>query len=337
MKRPGHALLLLLALVMVVGCSGPAPVSIRCAGDLLSLGKRAAAEPIPGLQEKPVVELSTHSLQDLKGGRCQVVLLGREPTSEELQGLQDHVIAYDAICFLVDRVSHRGGMWPRGVGKVIRFAGLRDLSLADLQGMFSNRLRKPGEPLWVWHGPNEEYGCLTDPSTGEVVPDPEEPGECLLGWYAAPLTLTCSISYPPGKFDTQRALFDRLGLDEAAMVRAAAKETFPEYAAEEEMLVGLYTGILDERYAPLRLLLSYASRRVAARAPRYLDVEVVTVGGIDPLQNTAAIYEGSYPLSRRIHLLTRQDPSPEAQAIAAFFLSQEGQDVVRRAGYLRLP
>ncbi len=37
------------------------------------------------------------------------MLLGREPAAEELDGLTDTIIAYDAVCILVDENSYTGG------------------------------------------------------------------------------------------------------------------------------------------------------------------------------------------------------------------------------------
>jgi phosphate transport system substrate-binding protein len=68
-----------------------------------------------------------------------------------------------------------------------------------------------------------------------------------------------------------------------------------------------------------------------------LPVAVVTVDGINPVDQPEAVYSGKYRLSRKVHLLTRQDPPAPAKQLADFFLSDEGQSVIKEAGYLPLP
>jgi ABC-type phosphate transport system substrate-binding protein len=64
---------------------------------------------------------------------------------------------------------------------------------------------------------------------------------------------------------------------------------------------------------------------------------VLAIDGIDPAENAAAVYDGSYALSRRIHLIIPDEPSAEASQLAAFLLSPQGQALIAQAGYLPLP
>ena len=49
----------------------------------------------------------------LKMVKLDAVLLGREPTADELKGLNEYEIALDAVCIVVDENSYDGGQYNR--------------------------------------------------------------------------------------------------------------------------------------------------------------------------------------------------------------------------------
>jgi hypothetical protein len=112
-----------------------------------------AAKDKSGAQLKAdlLVVGSTSTIRDLNDGRCGAALVGREPTSDELAGLEDHVVAYDAVVILLDQNSSVGGEWRVGEQPTHKTAGLHNLSSADLKGLFSFWLFAP-EKRWAWQG-----------------------------------------------------------------------------------------------------------------------------------------------------------------------------------------
>ena len=55
---------------------------------------------------------SYDSVNNLKRGKCDAALIGRELTSDELKGLQDYTIAYDAVCIILDtKLFREGNTW----------------------------------------------------------------------------------------------------------------------------------------------------------------------------------------------------------------------------------
>ena len=62
------------------------------------------------------------------------------------------------------------------------------------------------------------------------------------------------------------------------------------------------------------------------------EVRALTYGGVVATEET--VEEGSYRLARPFLFLTRGTPSAEARGFIRFALSDEGQKLVTRAGYL---
>lgn len=52
------------------------------------------------------------------------------------------------------------------------------------------------------------------------------------------------------------------------------------------------------------------------------------------LPDIAHVRDGSYPISRSLHLLLPKDASPAAMDFADFLLSEQGQAIVKQSGYL---
>lgn len=79
--------------------------------------------------------------------------------------------------------------------------------------------------------------------------------------------------------------------------------------------------------------IGYASLAVLDRL-RNSGGKTLTVDGIE---NTAAtVYNGTYPISRPLNIITIGQPQGEQQVFLDFLLSERGQDIVRSTGYLPL-
>jgi len=116
------ALVLLLVVQTMSGCiprvQADQPVPMSGAGDLYYLSVAINDQSDQGTGVQPVkMTVSDNSISDLKQGKTDIALLGREPTAAELNGLTDYVIAYDAICIIIDEHTYVGGI---SNGQVVR-------------------------------------------------------------------------------------------------------------------------------------------------------------------------------------------------------------------------
>jgi hypothetical protein len=288
---------------------------------------------------------SIASIADLKAGRADVALLGREPTREELKGLSDTVVAYDAVFITVDTRSYVGGlnadMTRKPVDLKTSTGGLKSLRLAEVWGLYGNALRGP-DNQWRWTGSFAAFVNKTSAASDTAVEDPNSPGNPLGSWVDKTAPLRYELTQP-GKFDTQRVLYDAIRLDERQLSRDRVPFLPPYYDSEEELVSRSYQ--LDEEQErekvanrPFPFSVSALSRRVTLKAIAHgFALRVVAVDGIDPSKAISSVYSGIYPLSRRIHVLTPQPPSPAADAFARVLLSDPGQAVVEKFGFLPLP
>lgn len=79
--------------------------------------------------------------------------------------------------------------------------------------------------------------------------------------------------------------------------------------------------------------IGYASIAVLDRL-RQSGGKALTVNGIE--NRAENVYNGTYPISRPLAVLTIGEPGPEQQVFIDFLLSQRGQEIVRETGYLPL-
>ena len=63
-------------------------------------------------------------------------------------------------------------------------------------------------------------------------------------------------------------------------------------------------------------------------------VAVVTPSGAVIAPTLANVRNGSYPISRDLNIIVRDDISPDAQAFVDYILSPKGQVFVRDSGYV---
>jgi hypothetical protein len=273
------------------------------------------------------LESASDGISKLKNGKLDAVLLGREPDQEEVQGLLDRVIAYDAVCIILDENSFMGGSFNQRGGAVQKTTGLQDLTRDDLKHIFSFN----SSAGWPWNG---EY-YIRDPGF--------DPNSWLFkteyGWTKTPATVTCNFVFTPGKFDTQTVLYRSLGLDEDVIISKFIRYPINQKLnLEEEVLSYQYSQSIyyAKKYGPQNFAfqLGFASRRVMPIALKHVPVKIVSIDGINPLENPQSVYDGTYVFSRKIHLLIPQKSPPAALKIAEYLLSQEGQQMIADSGYL---
>lgn len=349
LKKSTRWSLLLLGLLLLGlgGCDvfKPKTVRIGAAADVLPLLDTLETRQFQE-QEREIVQIATtDALTALREGKVDAALLGREPTDAEREGLVDYVIAYDAVCFLVSQRTYNGGVQIGGTAAVSSFPvmkmeGLTGLSLADLEKHYNNLLHK-NEDRW---SPGEflEFEIVTN-ERGIPLKDPNDPEKVMGNWNPVPIRLVGTV-YRAGQFDTQAVVFDVLGLSEADLAHPAVELISERYTLEEEVIAMyfLINPLLDEEESRLEFGfdLVVASRQVAIRALEHeFGLRALAVEGIDPLNaNPQAIYDGSYPFSREIHLLTRPDASAEVEALVDWLLSPQGQDAIAAStAFLPLP
>ncbi len=350
------------AILLLMGCAfRPQPVAgVRVAGacDVLAVAG-GACDDLPmlasvtqdiqkgtGLAVQRVP--STDSLADLKAGRADVALLGREPAAAEMQGLQDSVIAYDAVCLLLDLHTFNGGEQVGTVNGLTqpmsKYIGLQQLTLADLRGFYSNLLRIPGN-FWQFAGDPHTYYLtyqnFTDPDTGITPIDPNNPSVVPGDWVFTPVPLQGEM-LQAGKYDTQAVLLQKLGIPQSELFKAGISFVPKYFNSEEELLSWRYNLFDVETRANSSLQFDFyiliASRQVTTLAIQHgFKVRPLIIDGQDPIGDPQSIYSGVYPFSRRIHLVTRNPASPAAQTLLKYLLSPAGQQLLARTGYLPLP
>ena len=316
---------------LLTGCSSSTATkgdSILAAWDMMPLAQ-AAQSNFSGASGMAVATGSAaEGIAGLQSGRCDALILGRDPTPQEMQGLKDEVIGHDAVTILIDQNSWKGGEWWVGNMPSHRTSGLRNLTTADLKGLFSFPILQPGQ-RWKWTPtPPASYDAWVAyyDNTGAMV------GQ---GWVPQDESVPPPFVFPQGKYDTQSALYQALGLDETAITSAAETKGFTAVGSDtEEQVLGSQYQIAATGDFVFKI--GFSSLRTAKLAVKNLSVNVVSIDGVDPVATPQSVYDGTYPLSRKIHLLTGENCS-ETDGLAEFLLSPEGQKVVQDAGYLPLP
>jgi phosphate transport system permease protein len=145
------------------------------------------------------------------------------------------------------------------------------------------------------------------------------------------------LKLTPGKYDTQTLLYERLGLDEAEMANAWNHVySNTNLTAEEEILSVEYRhgSPYDPGTSDFQFKIEFASRRVIPIAMQHIPIQVVSINSINPMTDITSVYSGSYPFSRKIHLVTRQNPSSDVDSIISSLLTPEGQDLLENIGFL---
>jgi len=261
---------------------------------------------------------STSAIADLKKGEYDAVILGREPTAEELKGLKDYVIGYDAVVITIDENSYVGGI----SGLSSKSSGLQDLTTDDLKAFF-------GSGQLPWSGDYYTRYPLIDRNSWLFT-------NTQYGWDKQTKIISMFYKLIPGKYDTQTVLYRALGLEEPKTTSTSSTYTDPKMNFEEEVLTAEYPpgAPYGAGTGDFVFKVEFASRRVAAVALKHIPIRVISVDGINPLDNPGAIYDGTYPFSRKLHLLVPDNPTSAASRLVDFLQSPSGQQLISDAGYL---
>jgi ABC-type phosphate transport system substrate-binding protein len=303
-------------------------IKVSVPGDLYYLGAIINDASSTDAGVPPVqVNFSEDRINDLKQGKTDAVLLGREPTADELKGLKDYVIAIDAVCIIVDQNSYVGGQYLGNGHPTVKTDGLKNLTTQDLTQIFSG----PTSAAWSWNGEYDVRDPLLDPNSWMYSDD-------TLAWIKQPAQVLHPFNFPVGEFDTQSVIYQDLGLNEKSEVSHNGSYLDPKLHLEEEVLSFEYNGQIysasQNGSQNFVFKLGFASRRVMTIAPQHVPVSVVSVNGINPMTNPQSIYDGTYKFSRKIYLLIRQNSPGSAVKLADFLQSPSGQKLITDAGYL---
>jgi hypothetical protein len=348
--------LVLLTVLFSAGCARPpaAPTAwrVRVAG---ARDMQAVVDAVSGgfaTADRKFIEFipSTDPLADLKAGRADAVLLGREPTTIELMQMEDHVVAYDAVCIVINERTYLGGIQDKYLSgaanmhgqPVAKYSGLSNLSLQDLRGLVGKTYRFPNL-IWGLSGPDAGFFTFEPylDDLGNQTPDPDNPGWVLGNWVWNGISVSM-MALPPGMFDTQSALLQTLMIPESVLSNPAIVFLPATYNSEELMISQQFDidpyEAQSESFQPFDYTMEIASRRVTLAAIRHgFAIRALSIEGVDPLGDPSLIYTGNYPLSRRIHLIIPDPYALPAKLLANFLESAQGQTLLARSDFLPLP
>jgi hypothetical protein len=273
-----------------------------------------------------VPEPTESAITRLKKGEIAAVLAGREPSQEEKAGLTDIIIAYDGVCIFIDENSYIGGeYWLGRKTPVRKTIGLQSLSTSDLTQILKYSLVQP-EERWLWY--RYSWLPLFDPTKEVSSKDAN-------GWFRETFEVPCAFRLAPGKYDTQSVLLQSLGLNTQEIYASWSSYTALKSNREEQILAYEYMGEgYAEGAADYPFKIGFASRQVTLIALNHINIRVLPIDGINPLEDTASLYNGNYRLARRVHLLVPQTTTERISQIIDAFLSPAGQNLIQESGYL---
>ena len=87
-------------------------------------------------------------------------------------------------------------------------------------------------------------------------------------------------------------------------------------ASVSTRIIDLFSPIGQQPFNPI---VSIASRMVTQIALQHVGAAVVSINGINPVTDIDAVYNGTYPLSRKIYLISRKNLSPDTPENASRF------------------
>jgi len=304
-------------------------IKIETPGDLYYLGSVIGEDSTNVGLSQTQVNVSENTINDLKDGKADAVLLGTEPTAAELKGINEYEIALDAVCIIIDENSYQGGQYLVNGEATVKTDGLKNLTSDELKDLFST----PVGSAWDWNGDYYVRNPLLDPKSWLF-------SQSSLEWIKQPALVSHPFYFPVGEFDTQSVIFQALGLNEKSETADKADYLDPKLHLEQEVISFQYG---NQSYYPstnsgqnFEFQLGFASRAVMTIAPQHDPVSVVSVDGINPLTDPQSVYDGTYKFSRKIYLLTRENDSDSVAALTNFLKSPSGQKLIADAGYLPL-
>ncbi len=134
--------------------------------------------------------------------------------------------------------------------------------------------------------------------------------------------------------------WNEVGGPDKLIVVVSREEGSGTRAAFEEMVMGkegppiVDTAILQPSNGAVRTTVSTTPDSIAFLSFGYLDesVKTLTIDGVEPTEANAA--SGTYPIVRPLNLLTNGEPTGVVEAWLDFILSDEGQAIVVKEGYI---
>ena len=117
---------------------------------------------------------------------------------------------------------------------------------------------------------------------------------------------------------------------------SGTRATFEEHVLKPfgiEMFAGALT---KHSNGEVRATVSTDRHAIGYISLGYVDasVKALRIDGVTPTPEN--VTSGKYPISRKLYLITKGDPDPLEKAFIEFVLSDEGQGVVEKLGYIRL-
>jgi hypothetical protein len=289
---------------------------------------------------------SENAIRDLKENKIDVALVGKELEKSELESLEISPVAYDAVCILIATHTYVGGNRQTIVGKntirpMNKFVGLKNLTLDDLRQHYRNILNlNPKDNPWRLKG--IAYFSFDPIVVDRTVMEQIDPLTNTVDglWTILLLNLGGEMT-PPGLFDTQSVLLKKLDLSDVVFDKFIPV-TGMNIESEELWISSRYV-LGKNQDAPdssweFNLYLMPASRNVTIRAIEHgFGVKPLSIDDVDPLSSPDVIYNGTYPLSRKIYLVVKKPAAKDPEELVKFLLSAEGQKLVEKARFLPLP
>jgi hypothetical protein len=287
------------------------------------------------------------AISDLKAGKIDAAIIGRELTVSESESLEMTPIAFDAICILISRDTYEGGIMTitiadNVVKPIAKFSGLENLTIDQLRQHYKNLLYiNPKDKPWINYDmgvydfvpiiEGTDYSAKVNPKTNTIN------GK----WVFKNVRIQGSLS-PDGLFDTQYVILQQLGLEDTKL--DVKTMDFLENQIDSEELWISSRFLLKTTDGPFSSLAGFsfflipASREVTLRAIQHgFNISALKIDGIDPLSSPQVIYDGTYPLSRKIYMVTPKSSSTvAAQEFRKFLLSTTGQKLIENASFLPL-
>jgi hypothetical protein len=286
---------------------------------------------------------STDGIKELLDGKADSVILGREPTPQEQEGLTVIPIAYDAVCFLINTRTFEGGTQVNPTGKVIEYqkrtSGLQELSLLEIKSHLKN-IYQPSMERWLWEGDYEEFNATKDIHS-RLVNDPRNLGYSHGKWMHIP-TYIFGEATQEGKFDTQGYLLQMMGWGNDVLETPDIGFIPSIFESEEEVISFRFllapTNQNPENSSAFYFYLLPVSRRVTIRAIKEgFALRPIRIDGEDCAEDPSDIYDGKYPLGRRVYLLAKRPLSPDLRRLVEYIFSPEGQARIGELDFLPLP
>ena len=285
---------------------------------------------------------TTEGIKELLDGKADAVFLGREPTLQEQEGLDVIPIAVDAVCFLINTRTFEGGTQVNPTGNVIEYqkrtSGLRDMSLLDLKSHLENTFQG-SEDRWVWQGDYEEFNATKD-INNRLVNDPTNLGYSHGKWVRSPVFIFGEATQK-GKFDTQGYLFQMMEWEDNVLDTPHIGFIPSIFESEEEVISFRFllapTNPKPENSSTFNFYLLPASRQVTVRAIKEgFALRPIRIDGEDCVEDPSDIYNGKYPLSRRVYLIAKDPLSPGVSQLVEYLLSPNGQEQISKLSFLPL-